>query len=902
VPGAHRRHMNSVGHLPTHRTSEVEGQLWESAVGAMKLAALRPEAARTIGTPVVEPARRIGAWSTVSLAERALGVAAMNLNEIDAAVAHLRAAVAAGVRAGSRARTGEARMSLASALVLRGQGGPATREIDAAVRDLEGVQGARARAQRAAILQELGKEDAALEELRRTLPVLRQAGEIEWAARALSNRSLIHAGRRAFGAAEADLLDARRLCLDHDFDLLAAFAEQNLGCVKAMRGDVPVALQHFDAAQERYRRNGVVQASLLVDRAEVLLSVRLLDEARETVEAAVVAYQQQKRDVHQPEAHLLLSTVALVQGDTGTAIASADAAVRGFRRLGRANSVALARFARLQAQVAAEPSGISPERAAHVAGDLEAAGWKIPALEALVLAGRMALNQGRHASAERHLSMASRARHAGPADARARAWFAEALLRRSEGRRAAALSALRAGMRIIEDYQATLGATELRAHVSFQRGSIARTGLGMALESQDPRGVLWWAERGRASALRLRPAQPPEHPELARDLADLRSTMAEIEEVRGNGGSDEVLVAHQVVLERRIRDRCRTLTADDNGERRRLRHSVSELTDLLGDAALVEYVELEGYLHAVTIAGGRIRLHFLGRTEAARHVLTHVPFALHRLVKPRAGSNGRQAAATAVLQRATSGLDDLLLRPLRQEVRDRALVVVPTGALQSLPWSVLPSCRDRPVSVNPSATMWQQAVSRLHPPDGAPVVVVAGPGLPGATLEASTIAELYPGSLLLSGAAATAPMLSARMNGAAMLHLAAHGNVRSDNPLFSSLTLADGPFTVYELERLAFPPHHVVLAACDTGRPHIVAGEEVLGFGAALLGGGTATLVAPVLPVPDAATVPLMRSYHQGLRAGRSPAEALAAAQSGLDAEDTAGGAAAAAFVCLGAG
>jgi CHAT domain-containing protein len=181
-------------------------------------------------------------------------------------------------------------------------------------------------------------------------------------------------------------------------------------------------------------------------------------------------------------------------------------------------------------------------------------------------------------------------------------------------------------------------------------------------------------------------------------------------------------------------------------------------------------------------------------------------------------------------------------------------------------------------------------------------VVVAGPGLPGATIEASAIAQLYPGCILLSGAAATAPMLTARMNGAAVLHLAAHGNMRSDNPLFSSLTLADGPLTVYELERLADAPHHVVLAACDTGRPHIVAGEELLGFGAALLGGGTATLVAPVMPVPDAATVPLMRSYHEGLRAGRSPAEALAAAQSGLDAEDTAGRAAAAAFVCLGAG
>jgi CHAT domain-containing protein len=82
----------------------------------------------------------------------------------------------------------------------------------------------------------------------------------------------------------------------------------------------------------------------------------------------------------------------------------------------------------------------------------------------------------------------------------------------------------------------------------------------------------------------------------------------------------------------------------------------------------------------------------------------------------------------------------------------------------------------------------------------------------------------------------------------------------------------------------------------------MVAGEEVLGFGAALLGGGTATLVAPVVPVPDAATVPLMRAYHEFLRAGRSPSEALAAAQADLDPEDAVSWAAAAAFISLGAG
>jgi hypothetical protein len=45
-----------------------------------------------------------------------------------------------------------------------------------------------------------------------------------------------------------------------------------------------------------------------------------------------------------------------------------------------------------------------------------------------------------------------------------------------------------------------------------------------------------------------------------------------------------------------------------------------------------------------------------------------------------------------------------------------------------------------------------------------------------------------------------------------------------------------------------------------------------------------------------------MRVYHECLRAGRPPAEALAAAQADLDSADTESWAAAAAFVCLGAG
>jgi CHAT domain-containing protein len=81
-----------------------------------------------------------------------------------------------------------------------------------------------------------------------------------------------------------------------------------------------------------------------------------------------------------------------------------------------------------------------------------------------------------------------------------------------------------------------------------------------------------------------------------------------------------------------------------------------------------------------------------------------------------------------------------------------------------------------------------------------------------------------------------------------------------------------------------------------------VAGEEVLGLTSALLSQGTATLVAPVIPVPDVETVSLMRAYHAELRAGREPGAALARAQERTRAEGPRSLAAAAGFVCLGAG
>jgi CHAT domain-containing protein len=887
------------------RAEEVDAE--EISAEALRLASVEPGRALALAVDAERAARASGDWAAESMAKRAHGVAAMHLGNLDDAVVRLRESVAAGQRAGSSRLAGEARMSLASALTLRRSPGPAFREIETALRELDGVFAARAMVQRSAILQEMGRFDEALEAVRPALPLLRRFGDVQWETRALNNRSMLHRARRSFAAAEADLVAALALCVEHELDLPRAYVEQNLGSLKADTGDVPAALAHFDRAEQLYRRLGAEVGSLLIDRARVLLSVRLVAEARASAEAAVRACERQKR-MNLPEARLMLSTVALVEGDLPVAQRAADDAAREFARLGRREWLALARYARLQARRAEDRSRVTPAQARRSAEELTSAGWIVPALEARVIAGVLELDRARRPRARRDLELASRARSTGPADARARAWLAEAFLRRADGRRAGAVRALSAGLRILREHQATLGATELRAHTSAHRGALARLGVRIALENGDARGVYRWTEEGRATATLLRPIHAPDDPVLASLLTDLRTTMTAIEQQRGGGQPTAALVQRQVALERRIRDHCRTLAGANgsdttDGGAPVAPCSIRELTAELGSAALVEYTELDGGLHAVTVVDGRVRLHGLNPegSGTVQQSLRQLTFALRRLADPRTRPDSI-AAATALLDRAIRVLDDALLRPLERAIHDRPLVIIPTGLLQSLPWALLPSCGGRPVVVAPSAKLWHRATRRTVPDPYARVVVVAGPGLPGAQREAAAVADLHAGATRLIGGLADAARTTAAMSGATLVHVAAHGHLRSDNPLFSSLRLADGPFTVYDLELLRDAPHHVVLAACDTAQSHVVAGEEVLGLTSALLSQGTATLVAPVIPVPDIETVSLMRAYHGGLRAGREPAEALARAQERTRAEGPRSLAAAAGFVCLGAG
>lgn len=867
------------------------------AAEALDVVPADPARARRLGRHALRAGRLSGDAVAQSLAERAWGVADVHLGHLTAATAHLERAVAL-VDDIDRSVAADARVSLAFALTRRGELAGAVGAISRALPDLTGARHAAGLAQRAAIQQQLGHLDAAAQDYAAALPVLQAAGDRVRVQRILSNRGVLHAFRHEYVAAEEDLRAALLLCRDLDLRLGEAYAHENLLLVYRRTGDIERALRHLMDANRLYRDLGMPVGSLLMEKSELLGSTGRWEEAREAAEGAVAEFRRTRRRLSVPEARLLVGLAALRSGEPRTALRQAALARRQLAAQGRTRFVALGEALALSAAYA-DPGRPDPEPAevSRAAPAVDGAGWPEVANDLRLMIGRRGPggDGAFREVAERELMIVARSRRRGPAPARVRGWYASALLHRWRGEDGAAARDAARGLAVLEEFRATVHATDLRASLSTLGLDLAAIGLGHAVR-RSPRQLFAWAERSRARQPLWQPAPAAPDSEVGRCLSELRSVAAQVEERRRAGEPSAGLIATQVALERQVRDLGRL---GRSSSRTQEPWSWPRLLQALGDDALVQYVDVEGVLYAVTVADGRVRRTQLCAAARVAEVARWFPFGLGRLAAASAPSPATDAAAQLVYRQAGL-IDELVLRPLQRVVGGRRLVVIPTDPLHGVPWALLPRLRGVAVTVAPSAALWLRSVERA--PSRGHVVVVAGPGLREAREEARAVAAIHGVREPLIGLRAGHRAVTAALSGARLAHIAAHGHLRRDNPLLSSISLADGPVTVYDLEQVVDPAETVVLAACDVGASLVLAGDELLGLASGFLTCGTREVVASVVPVPDAATAPLMVALHRRLADGSAVAQALADAQCEVDPSHPAAVAAAAGFLCLGAG
>lgn len=874
------------------------------------------------------------------VASRALGLALRRLGELAKARAAFRAAVTLGDRKGFVRSAAQARISLIVILADAGGIQAALAEAARAEAALIGLADgtldlARLRVNLGLVLQRTGRTSEALACYSAAENVLREYGDARWECLLLNLRGTLLAYRGDQAAAARDLGRASALELEHGFELAHQGTLHNLGFAALRAGDLPHALKVLDEARALAEQIGRPTESVLSDQADALLEAGLAEEARQYAERAAEGHTRNGFALNAAEARLLAADAALAAGDAAAATEYARAARVAFTKQRRPNWAAWASHIELAARFTAG------ERSVRILRDLvrnseqlEQAGWLITPQESKLFAARMALALGRDAEATELFTQVAAVRRGGPVRLRVVGWEAQAALSEARGNIAGAGRAVDQGLRVAADYAGTFGATDLRAGAAMMGADLAKTGLRLALTGGSARQVLLRAEQWRAATLRRRPVRPPDDAAFAARLGRLRAVVAQIAEDGLAGKNVRGLQAERVRLEQDVKELARHAPGGEYAPEPRL--DLAALSARLGQRALVEYVRVDDALHAVSLVDGTARHHALGSYKAVLSEVDSLRFSLERMAR-RHGSEALQQAAMAAYEYARGELDNALVRPLAKRIGDRPLVLVPTGSLHALAWSVLPSLTDRQVTVSPSARSWLTAVdaqaadvlakpatlgqagedaarrgSRLplgardaiagasasavaeHDRVGGQVVLAYGPGLPHAEAEIGDLARRYPLAKPLVGADATAQAVAEALDGAQLAHIAAHGRFRSDNPLFSSLELADGPLTVYDLEGIRQAPATLVLSACDAALSGIRPGDELMGVASAVFALGTRTLIASVAPVGDAETRKLMNVFHGALDRGLSPALALVKAQRAVP--DARG------FVCFGAG
>ena len=670
-----------------------------------------------------------------------------------------------------------------------------------------------------------------------------------------------------------------------------AMATGGLAWGTVQAGRLAEGLARYDEAVRLWTAADLPTAELHGDYADVLADLRLLPEAADQARRALAELDGQP--LMAAEAQLRWARLALLTGDHAAAVEAAEAAAARLAAQGRAGWAGRARIIALDARRRGgqlRPSDVA--LAARATDAMERAGMAAVAVEARLIAGRVAAELGRPRVAVHSWTRAYALSHGTPVRPRMNGRVAAALAARSEGRPDAVLRHARAGLTDLAGHRAALASAELRALASGHGAELGALGLTALVGTGTPTQVLHWMERTRAAALAV--VDPAPVAGLEDEVQVLRGLQVELRRIRSELRPEPPeLVARLTAVEGRIRRRAWQRTADLPAGSQRL-PGVGELRRALAGRPLVEYEVLEGRLLAAVLEPRRTRLVRLGPLDDVRDRLDWLLFALRRLTR----ASTAPVAVDAARAMATSALADLrtlLVTPLGLPPA-AGVVVCPVRDLQRAPWSAL---LDLPVSVAPSAGLWLRSARQVPVTDR--VALVAGPDLPGALAEVRELSRRYPDAVVLVPPDSRLGPVAAAVDGAALAHLACHGLLRADNPTFSALLLADGQVTLHELDQWVRPPHRLVLASCRSGSDVSYPGNESLGFVGTLLARGTAGLVASTVDVPDLGSTPLLRLLHEALP-GRGLADGLFAARGALAPDDPADFVSRCAYTAYGAG
>gem|GEM_PF-1110049 len=262
----------------------------------------------------------------------------------------------------------------------------------------------------------------------------------------------------------------------------------------------------------------------------------------------------------------------------------------------------------------------------------------------------------------------------------------------------------------------------------------------------------------------------------------------------------------------------------------------------------------------------------------------------------------------APLKSILKGFYTYLVEPFEAELSSaRVVTFIPSGNLYYVPWGALMSENSGRVTFLSERYNWSvltstelfQCIYRRSGDDGwrpDSLLLVGNPtgaGLPSAEREVSSIKQVYPNSIILTGSQATEFEVQRNASHSEVLHLATHCRLNAENPWDSYIHLSktsgtDGRWTAAEITNQSWNRIRLVtLSACETAVGSSQPGLEFESMAKAfsLAMECAPSIVATLWPVADESTKEFMITFYEELKNSRK-SEALRKAQQEMISHD----------------
>ncbi|OWY22783.1 CHAT domain-containing protein [Sphingobacteriales bacterium UPWRP_1] len=323
------------------------------------------------------------------------------------------------------------------------------------------------------------------------------------------------------------------------------------------------------------------------------------------------------------------------------------------------------------------------------------------------------------------------------------------------------------------------------------------------------------------------------------------------------------------------------------------------------NTALINYFTADSSIYAIVVTRPTAVLYTLNKTPAFEQDLDTIRTLLSQ---PGAVQRNTKQAFAVFTQCAHRLYNTLLQQPLAQMPAGiNRLIIVPDGKLGYLPFEILlPTLPDSTradfrtlaplyllqryaISYGASATLLLEQQTAAHHQTAAKLFAgfapqyIQQPGnnnppqdtqaqLQGAVEEVAQIAQLTGGQAFLDQTA-TKERFKNMAGKYKIIHLAMHGEVNDQNPMYSKLLFTQPPgasadeaeLNTYELYTMNLNADLAVLSACSTGEGQVQKGEGIMSLSRGFIYAGCPSIVMSLWKAADASTRQIMQTFYQNL-------------------------------------